>query len=301
MVPTNKQKSIAKTDLIDLDECVINALELFERKTLKPLTLPRMRRPLVLGSGNAAITGKILFEDMDAVFADESNYKEILKSHTVDHAIIISASGGKHAPILAQDLEKREIPTTLLTCNPDAPARSFVTDDFVSPKNAEPYTYNTSTYLGMILRMTKENPTRIKEYLSQEINIPDLKAYTAFYIILPNEFGLLREMFLTKFDELFGPVINGRVYTVDQTKHAKTIVPSEKELFIGLGYENTTWGTHRINVVPDRIGYGTLLSIGYFIIGHIQKQHPDYFKDNIIRYTKEASELFGEHIEPIVR
>ncbi len=295
------ETTISKKDLIDLDRCVIKALELFEKKALKPLALPEMKRPLVLGSGNAAITGKILFEDTDAIFADESNYKEILKSHTIDHGVIISASGAKHAPLIAQDLETRKIPTTLITCNPDAPARAFVTDDFVSPKNPEPYTYNTSTYLGMILRMTKENPTRIKDYLCNHVDLPDMTRYDAFYIILPNEFGLLREMFLTKFDELFGPIINGRVYTVDQTKHAKTVVPSDTELFIGLGYENTTWGTHRINFVPDRLGYGTLLSLGYFIIGHIQKQHPDYFKDNIIRYTKEASELFGQTIKPIVR
>ena len=47
--------------LIDLDKCVINALNLFIRKKPKPIKLPKFKRPLVVGSGNAAVTGQILF------------------------------------------------------------------------------------------------------------------------------------------------------------------------------------------------------------------------------------------------
>jgi hypothetical protein len=42
-------------------------------------------------------------------------------------------------------------------------------------------------------------------------------------------------MFLTKFDELFGPLMSARMFTFEQTKHAKTVVASEPELFINQG------------------------------------------------------------------
>jgi len=110
-------------------------------------------------------------------------------------------------------------------------------------------------------------------------------------------------LFLTKFDELFGPMINGRVFTIEQTKHAKTVVPSDKEFFIGLGYNNKSFGKkqNRLNItLPKKAGPATVMAIGYYIIGHIQKQHPDYFKNHITNYTRQASKMFGSTIKPIV-
>ena len=108
-------------------------------------------------------------------------------------------------------------------------------------------------------------------------------------------------MFLTKFDELFGAKISARVFTVEQAKHAKTVVPSEKELFISIGYDNTIFGKHRWNIsLPQEADYGTLMAIGYYVIGQIQKQHPPYFKQNIEKYCKEASKVFGEKIEVMI-
>ncbi|MBI2452122.1 hypothetical protein HYV50_03530 [Candidatus Pacearchaeota archaeon] len=64
-------------NLIDLDECVINALNLFSRVNLPNLNfLKEFKKPLVIGSGNASVTGKIIFSEQDTVLADESNYKE---------------------------------------------------------------------------------------------------------------------------------------------------------------------------------------------------------------------------------
>jgi hypothetical protein len=120
--------------------------------------------------------------------------------------------------------------------------------------------------------------------------------------MVPSKFDAAREMFLTKFDELFGSVISGRVFTDEQTKHAKTVVPSDSELFIGLGYENTLWGTHRLNIpLPEDAGYGALIAIGYYLIGHIQAQNEPYFKNNIEAYTDSVSKLFGQTISPIVK
>jgi hypothetical protein len=301
----DKAKAIKASGLIDLDECVLGALNLFRKEKLPSLRWGNYRRPLVVGSGNAAIVGKILFEDKDAVFADESTYQQKLKAiKEIDEAVLISASGGKHAPLIAKELNKRKIRTRLMTCNPEAPAKEFVDRLFVFPKQPEPYTYNTSTYMGMILAKSRENPQKILDFIKKRIRpkIPqDLKRHNAFFIIVPPEFELIREMFLTKFDELFGPKIKGRAFTSEQAKHAKTVVPSDKELFIGLGYENRIFGRHRLNLpLPEKAGPAAMMALGYYLIGQIQKQHPPYFKKNIGAYVRKISSVFGQEISIMV-
>jgi len=289
----------------DLDVVVLNALKLFQEKGLPKLELPKFKRPLVVGSGNAAVTGRILFEKSDAVFADESTFKNRLDSILdIDGAFLLSASGGKHSPMIARELNKRGIRVILLTNNPEALAAKDVDETFVFPKQPEPYTYNTSTYLSMIMSHTQEDPANLSEFIKNELDnrIPDnFTDYDAFFIIIDNNFSNAREMFLTKFDELFGPIISGRVFTEDQTQHAKTLVQSDKELFIGLGHNNEIWGTKRLNInIPNNADYGSVIAIGYYIIGMIQKQNKPYFKQNVSEYTKQVSELFSQDIKPIV-
>lgn len=290
-------------NLINLGQCVLNALHLFTKQKIPSLKIPLFKRPLVVGSGNAAVTGKILFKDTDAVFADESTYQQKLSAiSTIDGAILISASGGKHAPLIAKELQQRKKEIILLTTNLNTSAREYVDEMIVFPKNAEPYTYNTSTYLGMILAKTNENPQKILNHI-QKIKIPHiLKHYDSFFIIVPAEFDLIREMFFIKFEELFGPKVSARVFTVEQAKHAKTIVPSEKELFISFGWQNTLFGKNRWNIpLAKNTGYGALMAMGYYVIGQIQQQHPPYFKQNIERYCKETSKMFGERIKVVVK
>jgi len=293
--------------MIDLDECVLNALDLFA-KSPPPRFSVDFKRPLVVGSGNAAVTGKIIFQGSDAIFANESDYGLWLDH--VDGAVIISASGGKHAPIIARELRKHKIKTVLMTTNANAPAKPLVDKVYVFPKNPEPYTYNTSTYLGMILSRTGENPRKIKQFIQDQTRprIPDLSRYNAFVMIIPDRLESERFLFQTKFDELFGPRINGRIFTEDQMKHAKTIVPSSKECFISIGVKNTQWGDPKRryefplpSVAKDSPMNVALMAIGYYIIGNIQKQNPPWFKQNIVAFTKKASEIFGEKIDPIVK
>ena len=97
--------------------------------------------------------------------------------------------------------------------------------------------------------------------------------------------------------------MSGRAFTFEQSEHAKTVVPSEQELFIGFGEKNETFGTKKTRLfvpIPDTFGYGAMVAIGYYVIGQIQKQHPPYFKNNILSYTKQASQLFNQTINPIV-
>ena len=115
--------------------------------------------------------------------------------------------------------------------------------------------------------------------------------------MLPNEFALLREMFVIKFDELFGPRVNGRVYSVEQARHAKSLVRSSKELYISFdkktGFGENEW----VVPLPKNIGYGGMMALGYYCIGQIQKQFPAYFKRSIGAYVKRMSKDFGEEIK----
>ena len=293
-----------KENLINLDECVLNALNLFIKDGIPHLEIPNFKKPIVLGSVNAFVTGKIIFANTDAVFADESSYVEKLDSEKdIDGAILISASGAKTAPVIARELKARKIETVLITNTRNSPAEEYANKTYVLPKNPEPYTYNTSTYLGMILAKTKEDPAEILAQINAIKNlIPnDLSKYKAFFIIVPNEFDTIREMLWTKFDELFGPMITTRVYTPEQTKHAKTVIDSDTELFVSFGYENTLFGKNRLNIpLPEDFDYGMLLAVAYYVIGNIQKANPPYFKENIEKYIEQASKIFGEKLSVIV-
>lgn len=290
-------------NIIDLDECILQALTLFTTTKLPKLDI-NFKRPIVIGSGSALVTGKILFEDKDAIFANESNYqKNINLIKTIDGAVIVSSSGGKHAPEISKYLRKKGIKTILITNNNNALANKYVDKTIVFPKQVEPYTYNVSTYLGMILAKTKENPKQILNHILKIANkIPNnLNSYDAFYFIVPERLDLAKEMLTTKFDELFGSIISARAYTFEQSKHAKTIIPSEKELFVGLGYKNTIFGNNKLNLLLNKNGnYASIISLGYYLIGKIQKQNKPYFKDNIKDYTKFSSRIFGQNIDIIV-
>lgn len=295
--------------LPDLDLVTKGALELFAAHELPKPDLKRFNRPLVVGSGNAAATGVMLFDDTDAVFADESSYLQKLDAiPAIDGAYVISASGSKHAVGIIEALIARSIPTVLLTTVEASPAGMLLPSEVVHvyPKNREPYTYNTSTYLGMLLSKTNEDPTAIAAHIETVVEncLPqDLGDYDAFFFILPERFAPVKTMFETKFDELFGPKLMRRIFTYEQTKHAKTVVPSAKELFISFGEENTVFGEvhNRVHIpLPEDANYGAVMAIGYVVIGHIQKQFPPYFKERVEAYAKETSAMFGSTINPIV-
>ena len=295
--------------LPDLDTVVLSALALLETATLPALPFELWNRSLVLGSGNAAVTGQLLFAHTDARYANESMYEDMLARHRddIESAVVISASGGKDADDMAHALQKTGIPTWLLTNNANAPARAYIDPSriLLFPKAPEPNTYNVSTYMGMLLAQTREDPKAIAAYINDAVapRVPDtLAQYDAFYFIIPSRFIAMKEMFLTKFDELFGSRVSARVYTLEQSKHAKTVVPSNTECFVSFGSVQTLFGNEvsRVHIpLPENAGSAAMMAIGYFVIGQIQKQHPPYFKDNIERYIQTASALFGEHISLI--
>jgi len=295
------------TDIPDLDLCVLASLEALSAQKLPSFHFSSYKRPLVIGSGNAAATGKILFHDSDAVFADESSYVEKLeKIKAIDGVILISASGGKHAPDIAKTVQKWDKPLFLLTNNPHSTAARFLSPDqiIVFPKNREPYTYNVSTYMSLILAKTQEDPKKILDFITtniDSISLPDFSSYGAFCVIIPPQFLVIKEMLDKKFVELFGRKIAYTISTPEFMKHATTVVSRPDELFISFGGDNTLWGKHRLAIpLPPTADYAVMMAIGYYIIGKIQKANHPWFQESIVAYCKESSKIFGQDVQPIV-
>jgi len=297
--------------LPDLDTAVMAALELFQQTELPKIDLSHYKHPLIVGSGNAEATGRIIFHDMDAVFASESDFEDKLNNiPEIDGVVLISASGGKHAPIIAKKGHELGRHVTLITNTENSPAHGELDgehdyDEFVFPKNREPYTYNTSTYMGMILGKTGEDPSEIMKFIidnTSQINWPDFSNFDKYYLIVPPKFAGIIRMLQVKFIELFGRNVARDVETSEYVRHATTVAPSD-EIFISFGEKNTTWGKpeNRVHVpLPDNADYGTMMAVGYYTVAQIQKAHPQYFKENIAVYTKGVSEVFGQTINPIV-
>ncbi|KPJ73144.1 MAG: hypothetical protein AMS14_06725 [Planctomycetes bacterium DG_20] len=286
-----------------LHEVVLDALEFHarpgNRRSLPPFGAPG--RIFVLGSGNAFAAGRIIFRDRDAVFADEGQYAhalEVKREPRIECGVVISSSGGKDAPDLVKALLDARLETYLLTCNEDAPAACPLDDAHVvcTPTQGEPITYNTHTYLGMILAHTAEDPGKIRDHIVRHVEpvidqqFDDLESAGAFFLLVHPEFDPVREMLLTKFDELFGPMVNGRCYTPEQTAHAKTLVPWDEELFISfdpLDAADPIFGKGaRLNVpMPKPCGPAAMVAIGYYVIGRLQEARTeDWFRKNADAY-----------------
>lgn len=291
-----------------LDVAVIGALELFASEPLSALVLP-FHNPLVMGSGNAFMAAQIILAHSNATFADESTYQTaLITPDRFDGAVVMSASGGKHAVPMVEAALRASLTTHLITNTATAPAATLLPHEqtHVYPKNREPYTYNTSTYLGPILAHSGESGAAIASYLTTVVEprlLRNFNEYRGFVFLLPPEFHYLRSMLRTKFDELFGAQLTGRFFTLEEAKHAKTVVVSGDELFIAFGVDNQHFGLakNRLHIpVPEAANYGLMLAATYFVVGKIQAAHPPYFAQSIATYAKVASELFGHSIHPIV-
>lgn len=301
-------ESFDETSLPSLKETVLGALELFIRDGLPDISFKDFKRPLVVGSGNAIATAKILFADKDCIFADESSYKQALEK-SIDGVFIFSASGGKHAPIIAQEVIDKHFDVQLITCTKDSQAEQIVgaQNTIVTPKNKEPYTYNTSTYLGWIFAKTKEDPQEIYDYIQEVLSkkVPtNFKDYSAYLLVTRDEHSLLNTLFTVKFIELFGRKIARDVKSYEEMRHAITVVPDSKELCICLGdnFDVDFQNDKFVFNLPQNIGTASMMAIGYYIIGCIQEQLPQYFKEHISSYIQRNSKGdFGKSLDVIVK
>ena len=147
----NRGNLIFLMQLDFLDTTVIKTLDFFQnQKNLTPIRTENFRFPLVLGSGNAIETGKILFRKNPALFASESDAPDKIGLAEIQEIVVISASGSKHAPVLIDLAHKHQKVAHLISSTPNSEASQKTDHSYIFPKISEPYTYNTSTYFGYI-------------------------------------------------------------------------------------------------------------------------------------------------------
>lgn len=281
-------------DILNLDEIVLQASDFFIQNPPSKIDLGAYEFPFVIGSGNAYNTGTILFSGKSAVFADESNFRSLIEAYKpaiakglIKQAIIISASGEKDSVWEIELAKEYGLATTLLTCGSDSSAAKIADNVFAYRKIAEPYTYNTSTYLGMILSATNENPESIKRFIDTLGFPEDFGQHDAYSFVLPDRFGSVCPMLDIKRHELFGPHVSLRAFPEGHARHAKFVIPSEQELIIGIGASTDHFGhpDHRLDIeIPENAGFGFMLALTYFITGKIQASKKPYFKENIANY-----------------
>lgn len=280
--------------IISLREDVLGSLDFFANHPPTALNLDRYPFPMVVGSGNAYNTGTILFAGRSAVFADESTFRTTLTAYLpaiqqklITQALIISASGEKDSVWEIEFAKTHGLATTLLTCNGDSSAAKIADEVYTYHSIDEPYTYNTSTYLGMILSATHESPQTIRHFL-EGIQLPSAFAdYQAYAFVLPDSYSSICPMIDIKRHELFGPHLSLRAFSLGHARHAKFIHRTEQELVISIGAPNDYFGhpDHRWSItLPKEASFGCMLALAYYLTGHIQECKPPYFKKNIEAY-----------------
>lgn len=291
--------------LINLDQAVLNALKFFISTPAPKLKLPAFKMPLVIGSGNAYTTGAILFSQTPAIMASETNLKMIVKKYspwienkTIDGAIVISASGGKDSVWEIALAKKMGLKTHLLTCNAESMGAKTADSFTLYRRLSEPYTFNVSTYLGMILSQTKENPHKILDFI-QKLKAPkNIGKYQAYSFVIADQFEEVLTAINIKTREMFGSFISFVSYTAGAARHARYVSRNPKELVISLGVDNKYFGDPkgRWNIkLPSGSDAALIFCLSYYIIGLIQKQKPPYFKKNISRFCSDyGPKAFGK-------
>jgi hypothetical protein len=296
-------------EIIALDTCVLRGLDFFIKNPPRTIDVSKFRSPFVVGSGNAFNTGTILFAGRDAILADETNFRTVMESSDKNardgsprDVVVISASGGKDAGWETELGRKNGLNTTLLTTKPESEAAKIADEVITFQSLPEPYTYNFSTYMAMILGATGENPAKIKEFV-QGLKFPEgFGDYKGYAFVLPDKFRQICPMLEIKRDELFGPNVSLRAFSQGQSRHAKFVIRTPDELVITLGQKNELFGdpNHRWDIdLPEDANFASVMATTYDIVGKIQGSKPPYFIENIERWTSDDGRRgYGENTKP---
>jgi len=291
-------------NLPNLNETVLAALDFFIKNKPPRLNFQKSAVYLAVGSAGASHACRLVFAGTDCFFGDESNFRQVLKTYqpfiknkTIKEAFIVSSSGEKDSLWQIKAAQKAGLKTTLLTCRADSSGAKLADRRIIFGKIAEPYSYNSSTYLGMCLSVTKENPVVIKNFLKNLRAPKNFKKYSFFSFILPDNFKPIVDMLNTKDDEIFGPYSSLRAYTEGEARHAKFICQSDKELVISFlpnryfGLSKNRWKIK----LPAKADSGLILCLSYYLAGLIQATKPPYFKRDIGNYClKTGPKPYGQ-------
>jgi hypothetical protein len=285
------------TPLMSLTENVQRALEFLKTNTPPSFSVEKFNLPFVVGSGNAYNTGLILFSKRSALFADESNFKQLINAFDkaisaklVTDAVVISASGEKDSVWELTLAREKGLKTTLLTTKPHSSAAKVADTTLSFQSIDEPYTYNVSTYLGMILSATKEKIEDIQSFI-QALSFPsNFSEYDAYSFVLPDMYATICPMLDIKKSELFGSNLSLRAFSEGHARHAKFVVRSKKELVISIGATNSFYGfpENRWHIdFPNTLSFGGMMAGTYAIVGKIQESKHPYYMENIEKYCND--------------
>lgn len=284
-------------EIMNLDQNVLDALDFFATTPPPSFDIASFTLPFVVGSGNAYNTGLILFSEKAAIFADESNFKnmiasfaDVIKKGSMTQALIISASGGKDSAWEIELAKQYGLTTSLMTANGNSDAAKIADKVYVYQSIDEPYTYNVSTYMGMILSATRENPTAIKDYIASVKFPENFAKYEAYTFVVPDKYMHICPMLDIKKSELFGSKLSLRAFPQGHARHAKFVIRDKGELVISIGSKNEFFGDpgSRWDIFPpDTIDFAGIMALTYFIVGKIQIAKPQYYKENIENYVSD--------------
>jgi len=290
-------------NLPNLNETVLAALDFLAENKPPHLNPSKFSFPLVVGSGNAYHTAQIIFSGRPAIIANESNfrpltasYRKLIKNKSISEAIIISASGEKDSIWETKLAKKLGLKTILMTCSPQSTAAKIADRVIAYRKLPEPYTYNVSTYLGIILSVTGEDPKKIKQAIQKIKLAKNFTNYPAYAFILPDEAGTVAPMLEIKRHELFGAHLSIRAFSSGEARHAKFVNAWDKELVISFG-KNKYFGDskHRLEItLPGGAKAGMIMAIGYYLIGLLQAAKTPYYKKNIAKFCQNGPKAYGE-------
>ena len=293
---------MALSRLDNLDVTVIKALEHFSANPPHPLSLDSSGWPIIVGSGNAYNTGLVIFGKQPAVIVNESGFKEVIrnyrpliKSRVISQAIVISASGEKDSVWETKLARKAGLKTHLITCHADSTAAQIANQVTAYERLPEPYTYNVSTYLGMMLGASREKADRILSFL-KKVSLPRFADFQAYAFILPDRFAAIAPMLEIKRHELFGPHVSLRAFSEGEARHAKFVNSWDKELVISFGpnkHFGETKSRQQISL-PGWADNGLVMALAYFLIGKIQAVKPPYFRRNIEKYCLLGPRAYGQ-------
>lgn len=300
---------ITAENIPNLDKTVLQTLDFFAKNPPPSVNVNEFKSPFVVGSGNAFNTGLIIFSGKDAILADESNFRSIIASSNKKardgssrDAVVISASGSKDSVWEIELAKEHGLRTTLLTTKAQSDAAKAADRVIVFKSIPEPYTYNTSTYMGMMLGATHEDPLKIKEFI-ESLKLPDNFAdHKGYAFVVPDQFMQICAMLEIKKSELFGPYVSLRAFSQGHARHAKFTIRAPEELVISLGQKNEYYGheDHRWNInLPQNSNFALIMALTYYIVGKIQASKPPYFKENIARYVSDdGPKAYGPNTKP---
>lgn len=285
------------SEIVSLDQDVLDTLDFFAQNPPPSFDISKFNLPFVVGSGNAYNTGLIIFSQKAAIFADESNFKQLvsafdkaIESKLITQAVVISASGEKDSVWEVELAKQKGLHTTLLTTKGASSAAKIADEVLTFQSIDEPYTYNTSTYMGMMLSATKEDPNQIKKSI-EALQFPDNFAeFKAYSFVVPDKYMNICFMLDIKKSELFGPNLSLRAFSQGHARHAKFVIRSKDELVITLGSKNEHFGDpeSRWDIpLSDNTDFACIMALTYYIVGKIQQSKPQFFKENIENYVND--------------